>query len=90
MYNGFGNIRWRVEWPWAETAYVGDLSVDASGRVHFLAGVVREEQEFIAYSIVPTTGEVVRWSQSSPLTTYTVTKFGVVDADSSFRWLPGS
>ena len=83
LYNGFGNIRWRIEWPWRETAWVSDLAQDPKGRIHLIAGITgRAEETFIVYSLVPETGEVVRWSKPGPYATFTVGPRGGVHPDS--------
>ncbi len=43
LYNEFGHIRWRIDWPWKETAFVTDLTVDAHGRIHVIAGIPSEK-----------------------------------------------
>lgn len=86
LYNGFGNVRWRVDWPWLETAFVTDLSVDAEGRIHIIAGVP-SEGKFIVYSLNPVNGEVVRWSEPGPYATFTVDKFGAIEPDSASNWV---
>jgi hypothetical protein len=75
LYNGFGNIRWRVEWPWAETAFVTAISEDARGRLHYLAGV-EQDATFIAYSMTPGTGEVVWWSEPQRDASFVVDRLG--------------
>jgi hypothetical protein len=75
LYNGFGNIRWRVEWPWAETAFVSAISEDARGRIHYLAGVERDNT-FIAYSMTSGTGEVVWWSEPQTEASFVVDRLG--------------
>jgi hypothetical protein len=64
LYNGFGNIRWRIEWPWAPTAYISDVSRDSRGRIHAIAGVEATET-FIAYTFEEGTGEIIRWSEET-------------------------
>lgn len=86
LYNGLGKIRWRVEWPWRETAYVSDIAIDARGRPHFIAGV-QSTNEFLVYSFSPISGEVVRWSPRGPYATFTVRRLGKLEPDSSSRWL---
>ena len=61
LYNGAGNIRWRLSWPWDEGAFVADLALDAQGRIHVLAGRDGSNQ-FYAYSLDRNTGQVIRWS----------------------------
>ena len=88
LYNGFGNVRWRVEWPWAETAYVTDLAIDAFGRMHVISGVTgTDEETFIVYSLVPTTGEVTRWSQPGPVATFIARRMGNVVPDDLEDWI---
>jgi len=86
LYNGLGKIRWRVEWPWRETAYVSDIAIDASGRPHFIAGV-QSTNEFLVYSFSPISGEIVRWSPRGPYATFTVRRLGELEPDSASRWL---
>ena len=85
LYNGFGNIRWRVEWPWAETAFVSAIGEDTRGRIHVLAGVARENT-FIAYSMTPGTGEVVWWSEPQPEASFVVDRLGELSAARG-RWM---
>ncbi|HEX9631973.1 MAG TPA: hypothetical protein VGA02_05865 [Gemmatimonadales bacterium] len=75
LYNGFGNIRWRVEWPWAETAFVTSVGEDSRGRLHFLAGVA-EDNTFIAYSMIAATGEIVWWSEPQAEASFVVGRRG--------------
>jgi hypothetical protein len=85
LYNGFGNIRWRVEWPWDTTAYVTDLSYDRRGRIHVLAGVETDET-FVAYTFDPGTGEVIRWSDYSKQASFLVDRLGeIVPAEGRWR-----
>lgn len=88
LYNRFGRIRWRVEWPWIETAHVSDLAADARGRIHVLSGVA-DEGTFIVYTLEPTSGEVVRWSETEPRPTFVVDKWGAVTLDETGRWDAG-
>jgi hypothetical protein len=85
LYNAFGNIRWRVEWPWAETAYVSDIGEDSRGRIHVIAGVTADDT-FIAYSMTPGTGEVVRWSEPQREGSFVADRLGEVRAASG-RWV---
>lgn len=85
LYNAFGNVRWRVDWPWLETAFVSDLAVDAQGRIHLIAGVP-SEGKFIVYSLNPVNGEVVRWSEPGPYATFVVDRFGALTPDSASNW----
>ncbi len=88
LYNEFGNIRWRLPWPWHERAFVTDLALDAHGRIHVLAG---EEgtNVFVVFTLSPLTGEVVRWSARGPSATFVVNRLGNILPDSVERWLGG-
>ncbi len=88
LYNERGNVRWRQSWPWHDGAYVTDLSVDANGRVHVLAG---EEgtNVFYAFTLSPITGEAVRWTAASRAATFVVEHLGEIKPDSASRWLAG-
>jgi len=86
LYNAFGNIRWRVEWPWAETAFVTAVSEDARGRIHWLAGV-ESDNTFIAYSMTPGTGEVVWWSEPQREASFVVDRLGEL-SPAEGRWGP--
>jgi hypothetical protein len=77
LYNAFGSIRWRVEWPWAETAFVSDIGEDSRGRLHFIAGAA-EEGGFIVYSMTPGGGEIVRWSVPAPSGSFMADRLGEV------------
>ena len=82
LYNQFGSIRWRVDWPWDESLIVSDLEVDSNGRLHVLTAVpVRGF--FRVYSPTPETGEIVLWSDSSSYASFTINRFGNLWADSS-------
>jgi hypothetical protein len=85
LYNGFGHIRWRIEWPWAETAFVSDLSEDARGRLHVIAGVP-QDNTFIAYTLALGTGEVVRWSVPATEGSFVVDRLGEVVPAAGGRW----
>jgi hypothetical protein len=85
LYNAFGNIRWRVEWPWAETAFVSDLGEDSRGRIQVIAGVAADNT-FIAFSMTPATGEVVRWSEPEPIGSFVADRLGEVRAATG-RWM---
>lgn len=85
LYNEFGHIRWRIDWPWRATAYVTAISVDANGRIHLIAGVP-SEGTFIVYTLAAETGEVVRWSTPGPYASFTVDRFGEIRPDTT---LPG-
>ena len=86
LYNGLGNIRWRIEWPWRESAYVTDVSVDRLGRIHLIVSG-EEPDTFIVFTIQPETGEVVRWSVPGPYATFVVGVFGEVRPDSTDNWV---
>lgn len=85
LYNRFGRIRWRIEWPWVETAHVTDLAADARGRIHILSGVANEGT-FIVYTMDAVSGEVVRWSEAEPRPTFVVDTWGATTLDESGRW----
>lgn len=88
LYNAFGNIRWRVEWPWTEDIFITDLAVDARGRIHTLAGVPNEGNGvFVVYSVVATTGEIDRWSAPGSTATFAVSRLGEVSQDSLSGWV---
>ncbi len=89
LYNGQGNIRWRIEWPWDDTIYAIDVAVDADGRTHLLAGQ-QTEQSFIVFGFSPTTGEVVRWSREGPSSTFYVGRMGEIYPDSAAHWVRGN
>lgn len=82
LYNAFGNIRWRRNWPWAATAFITDLSVDANGRIHVLAGVP-SESTFIVFTLTAADGEVVRWSEYARGASFTIDYLGEVRADTA-------
>ncbi len=82
LYNQFGHIRWRIDWPWKETAFVTDLSVDANGRIHVIAGIP-SENNFVVYGLAATTGEVVRWSTPGPYASFTVNYLGEISPDTT-------
>lgn len=88
LYNGRGNIRWRIEWPWDDSIYAVDLAVDADGRTHLLAGQ-ETERSFIVFGFSPTTGEVVRWSREGPSATFVVGRMGEIYPDSASNWVGG-
>ncbi len=86
LYNENGNIRWRLEWPWDASAFVTDVAVDAQGRFHVIAG--QEGREiFIVFTLSPTTGEVLRWSEPGPYATFVVSRLGNIEPDSAARWV---
>jgi hypothetical protein len=82
LYNEFGHIRWRIDWPWRETAFVTDLTVDAQGRIHVIAGIP-SEKNFVVYSLAGVTGEVVRWSTPGPYASFNVDRLGEIRPDTS-------
>lgn len=84
LYNQFGHIRWRIDWPWAETAFVTDLTVDANGRIHAIAGIP-SENNFVVFGLAATTGEVVRWSTPGPHASFTVDYLGEIRPDTTQR-----
>ena len=86
LYNGQGNIRWRLEWPWDDTIYGIDLAVDVDGRTHLLAGQ-ETERSFIVFGFSPSTGEVIRWSMEGPSATFVVGRMGEIYADSASNWV---
>jgi hypothetical protein len=88
LYNEFGRIRWRTDWPWASTAYVADVAVDAHGRIHVIAGVPRDGT-FVVYTLSSQTGEVVRWSTPGPAATFVVDRLGEIRPDDPKRWVSG-
>lgn len=85
LYNEFGRIRWRQPWPWASTAYVSDLVVDAHGRIHVIAGVPRSST-FIVYTLSSQSGEVTRWSTPGPSSTFIVDRLGEIKPDDPRKW----
>ncbi len=88
LYNALGHIRWRQPWPWHEGAFVTDLAVDAHGRVHVLGGE-EDTDVFVAFSLSPITGEVVRWSVPGRSATFVVDRLGEILPDSATRWIGG-
>ena len=82
MYNQFGHMRWRINWPWRETAVVTNFDVDANGRIHLIAGIPSQKQ-FVVYSLSPVTGEVVRWSIPGPSASFDVDHFGAIKPDTT-------
>lgn len=86
QYNGFGNILWRLEWPWLETAVATDVAVDQEGRVHLLAAVPSEEH-FRVYTLSKLTGEVTRWSPPAASPTFVVERLGQLTVADAERWL---
>ena len=89
LYNEFGHMRWRINWPWRETAVVTNLDVDANGRIHLIAGVPLEKH-FGVYSLSPITGEVVRWSIPGPSASFVVDHFGAILPDTVSASTPPS
>jgi hypothetical protein len=88
LYNEKGHVRWRQSWPWHEGAFITDLSVDANGRVHVLAGEEGSDA-FYAFTLSPITGEAVRWTAASSTATFVVERLGNIRPDSVGRWLGG-
>ncbi len=86
LYNGFGHIRWRLEWPWASTAYVSEITVDAQGRIYVLAGVPGNGT-FIVYLISNQTGEVLAWSAPGREPTFVSDRIGKIKEDKADNWL---
>ncbi len=86
LYNALGRIRWRLEWPWAESAFVADLAVDSQGRPHVLAGQAGRDG-FVVFGISPETGEIGRWSEDGPYATFVVRPLGNIQPDSAGRWI---
>lgn len=84
LYNAFGNIRWRVEWPWAASAFVSDVSEDSRGRVHVLVGAPADNS-FTAQTLAPATGEVIRWSVPTDVGSFVVDRMGEV-VPAGARW----
>lgn len=89
LYNGLGHIRWRIEWPWRESAFISDIAVDRQGRIHVLSDG-EEEGTFVVFTIVPETGEIDRWSTPGPYATFVVNIFGAVLPDSADHWIPAA
>jgi hypothetical protein len=77
LYNGFGHIRWRIDWPWQESAFVADVASDRRGRIHFLVGDPATGT-FTAQTLAPATGEVVRWSEPTSGSSFVVDRLGQV------------
>jgi hypothetical protein len=86
LYNQNGNIRWKLPWQWEENAYLADLSVDARGRIHLLFGVPGE-RTFVCFSLSTPTGEVLRWSQPGPTSTFSVERLGEIHPDEVANWI---
>lgn len=77
LYNGFGNTRWRIEWPWVESAYVSDVAIDSQGRVHVIVGSSSEET-FTVQTLTREAGEIFRWSEPTTESTFVVSRAGQV------------
>lgn len=88
LYNAFGTIRWRIEWPWRETAYVNDVAVDATGRIDIIASVPANGT-FVVYTIAASTGEILRWSAPQARSTFVVDQLGAISPADSIAWLRG-
>ena len=87
LYNGGGNIRWRLPWPWQEGAFVADLALDAQGRIHVLAGREGSDQ-FYAYSLDRNTGQVIRWSvMPGTSATFVIDRLGEIEPDIVENWI---
>jgi hypothetical protein len=87
LYNGGGNIRWRLPWPWQEGAFVADLALDAQGRIHVLAGREGSDQ-FYAYSLDRNTGQVIRWSvMPGTSATFVIDRLGAIEPDLLENWI---
>jgi hypothetical protein len=84
LYNGFGHIRWRIDWPWREAAFVADVATDSRGRIHFLVGDP-QDNTFTAQTLAPSTGEVVRWSEPASVGSFVVDRLGAV-TPAGDRW----
>jgi catechol 2,3-dioxygenase-like lactoylglutathione lyase family enzyme len=82
LYNQFGHIRWRLDWPWLETAFATDLAVDANGRIYLIAGIPAEGN-FVVYGLSNITGEVVRWSTPGPFASFSVDRLGEIKPDTT-------
>ncbi|MDH3289494.1 MAG: hypothetical protein OEO20_03290 [Gemmatimonadota bacterium] len=87
LYNANGNVRWRLPWKWHDEVFVSDLSVDAHGRIHMLASEGGARSRFVCFTLSPTTGEVVRWSEPGPAATFLATPLGEIVPDSVDHWL---
>jgi hypothetical protein len=87
LYNEAGNIRWRLQWPWEQEAFVADLALDAQGRMHVLAG--REgSNQFYAYSLDRNTGQVIRWSVlPGTSATFVIDRMGEIQPDLVENWI---
>lgn len=85
FYNGFGHIRWRVDWPWVSTAFVSGIAVDAQSRVHLISGV-GNTGTFIVYTLARASGEIVRWSVAESTATFVVNQLGAIAKGDTLRW----
>ena len=85
LYNGLGRIRWRIEWPWSESAFVADLAVDTRGRPLVLAGEEGSEG-FVVFALDPVTGEITLWTEG-PSATFSSRTFGNIRPDSVANWI---
>ena len=85
LYNGLGRIRWRIEWPWSESAFVADLAMDSRGRPLVLAGEEGSEG-FVVFALDPVTGEITLWTEG-PSATFSSRTFGNIRPDSVANWI---
>jgi hypothetical protein len=88
LYNGLGKIRWRIDWPWHESAFVADLAVDSQGRPLVLAGQEGSDG-FVVFGLDAVTGEVSRWMEG-PSSTFSIRRYGEIRPDTASRWLGGN
>ena len=86
LYNAFGHMRWRLEWPWARTAYVSEVTVDRQGRIHVLLGVPADST-FRAYTMSNQSGEIIIWSEPSRNPTFVVDRLGQLKRDEAGKWV---
>jgi hypothetical protein len=86
LYNEFGNIRWRIPWHWAETAFFTDIGTDRQGRIHLIAGVP-DDGTFIVYTLGRNDGEILQWSMPGPHATFTIRRNGNFRPDSAVNWI---
>jgi hypothetical protein len=75
LYNAYGHIRWRVDWPWRAAAFVADVAQDSRGRIYFLVGDP-DSGTFTAQAVAPATGEVVRWSEPAAEGSFQIGRLG--------------
>jgi hypothetical protein len=87
LYNANGNMRWRLPWQWHEEVFVNDLTVDPQSRIHMLASEGGARSRFVCFTLSPTTGEVVRWSEPGSAATFLATRLGEIMPDSVDHWL---